>query len=181
MKVIDTRIPGVKIIEPKIFDDERGSFMETWQKDRFAEMVTGYPVDFVQDNQSYSKKNVLRGLHYQSQKMQGKLIRVVSGSILDVAVDIRYGSKTFGEYISVELSAENQKQLWIPKGFAHGFLTLSESAVCIYKASDYYHPEYEKTIAWNDKDLNIDWGTLSPTVSDKDNEGISFKNFIDMR
>ncbi|MFA0026381.1 dTDP-4-dehydrorhamnose 3,5-epimerase, partial [Vibrio sp. 10N.261.49.A5] len=141
MKVIDTRIPGVKIIEPKIFDDERGSFMETWQKDRFAEMVTGYPVDFVQDNQSYSKKNVLRGLHYQSQKMQGKLIRVVSGSILDVAVDIRYGSKTFGEYISVELSAENQKHLWIPKGFAHGFLTLSESAVCIYKASDYYHPE----------------------------------------
>lgn len=181
MKVIDTRIPDVKIIEPRTFNDERGSFMETWQKERFAEMVTGYPVDFVQDNQSFSKRNVLRGLHYQSQRMQGKLIRVVSGNILDVAVDIRDGSKTFGEYVSVELSAENQRQLWIPKGFAHGFLTLSESAVCLYKVTDYYEPKYEKTIAWNDKTLNINWGTLSPTISDKDNEGISFKNFMGMR
>lgn len=180
MKVIDTKIPDVKIIEPAVFSDERGFFMETWQHERFSEEVTGYPVRFVQDNQSYSKKNVLRGLHYQTQKMQGKLVRVVSGSILDVAVDIRKNSPTFGEHVAVEISADNQKQLWIPEGFAHGFLTLSEGAICLYKTSDYYHPEFEKTLAWDDKLLAIEWGIQSPIVSEKDHKGISFNDLLEM-
>ncbi|MGF1867390.1 dTDP-4-dehydrorhamnose 3,5-epimerase [Enterovibrio norvegicus] len=175
MKVIDTDIPDVKIIEPTVFGDERGFFMETWNQQKFEEQVAGQPTTFVQDNHSKSKKGILRGLHYQTENTQGKLVRVISGEVLDVAVDIRKNSPTFGQWVGVYLSAENKKQLWIPKGFAHGFYVTSEEAEFVYKCTDYYNPAAEKSIKWNDVDLNINWGCSKvPSLSGKDSEGIKF-------
>lgn len=157
MKVIPTTIPDVLILEPKVFGDERGFFFESFNARAFAE-ATGLDVTFVQDNHSKSAKNVLRGLHYQlPPKAQGKLVRVVQGEVFDVAVDIRKGSKTFGQWVGEILSAENKKQLWIPPGFAHGFLTLSDTAEFLYKTTDYYSPEHERCVSWRDPVLNIKW------------------------
>lgn len=175
MKVIDTKIPEVKILEPAVFGDDRGFFMETWQQKKFEELVTGKPTTFVQDNHSKSKKGILRGLHYQTENTQGKLVRVVSGEVFDVAVDIRKNSPTFGQWVGVYLSAENKRQLWIPEGFAHGFLVTSTSAEFVYKCTNYYNPSAEHSIAWNDKDLSIEWPAVSQILlSDKDKAGKSF-------
>ena len=168
MKVTPTTIPDVLLIKPKVFGDERGFFFESFNQKVF-EQATGLKVAFVQDNHSKSARNVLRGLHYQAIHPQGKLIRVVQGEVFDVAVDIRKDSKTFGEWVGEILSAENKKQLWIPPGFAHGFLTLSESAEFLYKTTDYYVPEFERCIAWNDPKLGINWPlTAPPILSGKD-------------
>ena len=176
MLAIKTAIPDVLIIEPKVFGDDRGFFFESFNAARFAE-ATGLTVDFVQDNHSKSQKHVLRGLHYQIEpKAQGKLVRVVSGAVFDVAVDIRPGSKTYGMWVGELLSAENKRQLWIPPGLAHGFLTLTETAEFLYKTTDYYSPEHERCIAWNDPDLAIDWPlTAEPVLSAKDKTGAAFK------
>lgn len=175
MKVIETDIPDVKIIEPDVFGDERGFFMEIWNQNKFEELVTGKPTHFVQDNHSKSKKGILRGLHYQTENTQGKLVRVVSGEVFDVAVDIRKGSPTFGQWVGVYLSAENKRQLWIPKGFAHGFYVTSDEAEFVYKCTDYYNPKAEHTILWNDPELGIKWPLNEELyLSDKDNNGISF-------
>ncbi|ANQ15897.1 dTDP-4-dehydrorhamnose 3,5-epimerase [Vibrio natriegens] len=180
MKVIDTRIPDVKIIEPAVFGDERGFFMETWNQARFEEMVTGKPTPFVQDNHSKSKKGVLRGLHFQSKNTQGKLVRVISGEVFDVAVDIRKGSATFGQWVGEYLSEENQRQLWVPEGFAHGFYVTSEQAEFVYKCTDYYNPEANVTIAWDDIDINIQWPKSEIiTLSDADKSGMLLKECID--
>ncbi|MBU2910336.1 dTDP-4-dehydrorhamnose 3,5-epimerase [Vibrio splendidus] len=169
MKVIDTRIPDVKIIEPSVFGDVRGFFMETWNQKKFEELVTGKPTSFVQDNHSKSKKGILRGLHYQTENTQGKLVRVISGEVFDVAVDIRKGSPTFGQWVGEYLSAKNKRQLWVPEGFAHGFYVTSEDAEFVYKCTDYYNPEYERSIAWNDSELSINWPLLDePLLSLKD-------------
>ncbi|QUM87857.1 dTDP-4-dehydrorhamnose 3,5-epimerase [Moritella sp. 36] len=157
MNVIETNIPDVKIIEPTVFGDERGFFMETWNQKKFEELVTGKQTRFVQDNHSKSKQGILRGLHYQTENMQGKLVHVVSGEVFDVAVDIREGSLTFGQWVGVYLSAENKRHLWVPEGFAHGFYVTSESAEFVYKCTNYYDPNSEKVIIWNDIDLAIDW------------------------
>ncbi|HFQ5201046.1 TPA: dTDP-4-dehydrorhamnose 3,5-epimerase [Vibrio vulnificus] len=177
MKVIDTKIPDVKIIEPTVFGDERGFFMETWNQKRFEELVTGKPTKFVQDNHSKSKKGILRGLHYQTENTQGKLVRVVSGEVFDVAVDIRKDSPTFGQWVGEYLSAENKRQLWIPEGFAHGFYVTSEVAEFVYKCTDYYSPQFEKTLIWDDLDLNISWpiNNTVPILSKKDQLGILFQ------
>ena len=174
MKLIPTSIPDVLLFEPPIFGDERGFFMETFRQSEFevlfAELGMTCP-SFVQENMSRSQKHVLRGLHYQQQKAQGKLIRVTAGSLFDVAVDIRKGSKTYGQWFGQVLSAENRLQMYIPPGFAHGFLTLSDYADIIYKCTDYYAPECEKTIAWNDASLNIQWPLeegVEPILSEKD-------------
>lgn len=157
MNIIKTAIPEVLIIEPKVFGDERGFFFESFNQQQFEDAV-GYSVNFVQDNHSKSSKGVLRGLHFQkAPHAQGKLVRCVAGEVFDVAVDIRKGSETFGQWVGVHLSAENKKQLWIPEGFAHGFLTLSESAEFLYKTTDYYAPDSEGCILWNDTDLAIEW------------------------
>ena len=156
MKVTATLIPDVLVIEPKVFGDARGFFCESFNAKAFEEAV-GEHVDFVQDNHSRSAKGVLRGLHYQIQQPQGKLVRVVCGAVFDVAVDIRKSSKTFGQWVGLELSEENQKQLWVPSGFAHGFLVLSESADFLYKTTDYYAPAYERSIVWNDPAIGIAW------------------------
>ena len=157
MKVTDTSIPDVKIIEPTIHEDERGFFFESFNQKQFKEAI-GRNVTFVQDNHSKSQKGVLRGLHYQLPPCaQGKLVRVVQGEVYDVAVDIRESSPTFGQWIGEYLSAKNKKQLWIPEGFAHGFLTLSNNAEFLYKTTDYYSPKHERTIKWNDRSINIDW------------------------
>ncbi|MGR2836018.1 dTDP-4-dehydrorhamnose 3,5-epimerase [Vibrio vulnificus] len=169
MKVIDTHIADVKIIEPTVFGDERGFFMETWNQKRFEELVTGKPTTFVQDNHSKSKKGILRGLHYQPQNTQGKLVRVVSGEVFDVAVDIRKGSPTFGQWVGEYLSAENKRQLWIPEGFAHGFYVTSDEAEFVYKCTDYYNPKAEVSIKWNDENLAIEWPiSTEPLLSEKD-------------
>jgi len=171
MNVIAASIPDVLIIEPKVFGDDRGFFYESFNQKVF-ERQTGVAEVFVQDNHSCSEKNVLRGLHYQSQHSQGKLVRVVSGEVFDVAVDIRKNSPTFGAWAGVNLSAENKRMLWIPKGFAHGFLVLSESAEFLYKTTDYWYPEFEKTILWNDPDVAIAWPTHGdPILSSKDKAG----------
>lgn len=178
MKVIDTKIPDVKIIEPTVFGDERGFFMETWNQKRFEELVTGKPTQFVQDNHSESKKGCLRGLHYQLKPYaQGKLVRCIDGEVFDVAVDIREKSPAFGQWVGVHLSAENKRQLWIPEGFAHGFLVLSETAEIIYKTTDYYTPESDRGIRWNDKDLAISWPIegLELILSEKDSHQPIFK------
>ena len=176
MNIIDTKIPGLKIIEPDIFGDERGFFLETFQKIKYSDFL-GINDDFVQDNMSRSKKSILRGLHYQIEKPQGKLVSVLSGSVFDVAVDIRKGSPTFGQWVGVELSFENKRQFWVPKGFAHGFLVLSESADFCYKCTDYYHPESEMSIAWNDESLGIDWPIdCVPTLSQKDKGALSLSS-----
>lgn len=157
MNVIDTSIPDVKIIESTVFGDERGFFMETWSQNKFETLVTQRACNFVQDNHSKSKKGILRGLHYQTENTQGKLVRVISGEVFDVAVDIRKNSATFGKWVGVLLSAENKRQLWVPEGFAHGFYVTSEEAEFVYKCTDYYNPKAEHSIIWNDPVLNITW------------------------
>ncbi len=176
MNIIKTNLPDVLIIEPKVFGDSRGFFFESFNQKLWREK-TGISATFVQDNHSHSEKNVLRGLHYQIQQPQGKLVRVVRGSVFDVAVDIRQTSPTFGQWTGAELSEENKRQFWIPEGFAHGFLVLSESAEFLYKTTDYWAPQHERTIAWNDPDLNITWPIKEPPIlSAKDAKGTSFKD-----
>lgn len=175
MKIIPTQMPEVLVIEPNVFGDDRGFFFESFNAKRFKEK-TGVDVTFVQDNHSKSGKNVLRGLHYQIRQPQGKLVRVVAGEVFDVAVDIRRSSPTFGKWVGEFLSAENKRQLWVPVGFAHGFLVVSDVAEFLYKTTDYYAPEHERCILWNDPDLNIQWPTDdTPLVSEKDNRSDSFK------
>ena len=177
MGVVATTIPDVKIIEPQVFDDERGFFFESFNQRRFEELI-GRPVNFVQDNHSRSAKNVLRGLHYQIRQPQAKLVRVIEGAVFDVAVDIRRSSATFGKWVGVDLSAQNKRQIWIPEGFAHGFLVLSDWAEFLYKATDYWYPEHERSIAWNDAQLDIEWPLVEfkPVVSKKDEFGAPFAN-----
>jgi dTDP-4-dehydrorhamnose 3,5-epimerase len=168
MEVKPTSLPGVLIIEPKIFGDERGFFYESFNERRFMEL-TRVATRFVQDNHSKSAKNVLRGLHYQIRQPQGKLVRVVSGEVFDVAVDIRKSSPTFGQWVGVALSADNKRQLWIPEGFAHGFVVMSESAETLYKTTDYWAPEHERCILWNDPAIGIQWPiNAAPLLSAKD-------------
>lgn len=175
MKLIQTGLQDAFVIEPQVFGDARGFFMESWNRRTFAQL--GLDLDFVQDNHSRSQRGVLRGLHYQLRQPQGKLVRVVSGSVFDVAVDLRRASPTFGRWAGVELSAHNQRMFWVPPGFAHGFLVLSESADFLYKATDYYAPEHERSILWNDPDLAIDWplAGATPLLAAKDASGIAFK------
>jgi dTDP-4-dehydrorhamnose 3,5-epimerase len=175
MQAIQTEIPDVLIIEPKVFGDTRGFFYESYNQKKFEQLV-GRKVNFVQDNHSRSAQNVLRGLHYQIQQPQGKLVRVTQGEVFDVAVDIRKSSPTFGRSVAVNLSAENKRMLWIPEGFAHGFLVLSENAEFLYKATDYWAPEHERCIAWNDPELFINWPlTGTPLLSTKDAVGKPLK------
>jgi dTDP-4-dehydrorhamnose 3,5-epimerase len=172
---ISTSLPGVVILEPRVFGDERGFFLESYNEKVFAEL--GIEVRFVQDNHSSSRQNVLRGLHYQIKQAQGKLVRAVEGAILDVAVDVRRNSPTFGGWEAVRLSGENKRMLWIPPGFAHGFRVISEKAQVLYKATDYYAPEHERTLAWNDPDLKIDWEVEGePIVSAKDQRGVALRD-----
>ncbi|MBC3420812.1 dTDP-4-dehydrorhamnose 3,5-epimerase [Pseudomonas sp. RW3S2] len=176
MNVINTAIPEVLIIEPKVFGDSRGFFLESFNARTFAER-TGVDVEFVQDNHSRSQRGVLRGLHYQLQNPQGKLVRVTQGEVLDVVVDIRRGSPTFGRWVSARLSAENHHQMWVPAGFAHGFVVLSESADFLYKTTDYYNPAAERCIRWDDPQLAIDWQLESePLLSAKDQAGVLLRN-----
>jgi dTDP-4-dehydrorhamnose 3,5-epimerase len=171
LNIIATSIPDVLIIEPKVFGDERGFFFESFNSRQFNDIV-GREVQFVQDNHSRSAKNVLRGLHYQIQQPQGKLVRAVRGTVFDVAVDIRKSSPTFGQHVGVELSAENKRMLWVPPGFAHGFLVLSEVAEFLYKTTDYWAPEFERSIAWNDSVIGIRWPIDgAPSLSAKDQAG----------
>lgn len=175
MKFTPTSLPDLILIEPRVFGDSRGFFMETFQARLFAE--AGIPTNFVQDNQSGSKCGILRGLHYQVQQAQGKLVRVVVGAVYDVAVDLRGKSPTFGQWFGIELSAENKRQLWVPAGFAHGFYVLSDWAELAYKATDYYAPQHERSILWNDPQLAIHWPLLDgqpPILSAKDIEGKRF-------
>lgn len=175
MKVLPTKISDVLIIEPKVFGDDRGFFFESFNKKTF-QASTGIKAEFVQDNHSKSSKGVLRGLHYQIKQPQGKLVRASSGEVLDIAVDIRKSSPTFGQWVGVILSAVNRRQLWVPEGFAHGFIVLSETAEFLYKTTDYYAPEHERCIHWNDTDLDVDWRYGDePLVSEKDARGVSFK------
>lgn len=172
MKAIATNIPEVMILEPKVFGDKRGFFFESFNQHTFNQ-VTGLDVQFVQDNHSRSSQGVLRGLHYQVEQAQGKLVRVTEGAVFDVAVDLRQSSATFGQWVGIELSADNYRQLWIPPGFAHGFVVLSERADFLYKTTDYYAPEFERCLAWNDPRLNINWQYLGePQLSEKDQQGI---------
>lgn len=174
MKVIETTIPGVLILEPKVFGDERGFFLESWNRRTFSAL--GIDSEFVQDNHSRSQRGVLRGLHYQIRQPQGKLVRVVSGEVFDVAVDLRKSSPTFGQWTGVTLSADNKRLFWIPPGCAHGFLTLSETADFLYKATDYYAPEHERALLWNDPELAIDWPLpFPPTLSAKDAAGVPLR------
>ena len=176
MNTIPTNIADIIILEPKVFGDSRGFFLESFNQLAFNK-ATGLDVQFVQDNHSRSAKGVLRGLHYQIQKPQGKLVRVTQGAVFDVAVDIRKSSPTFGQWAGIELSAENHLQLWIPPGFAHGFVVLSESADFLYKTTDYYAPEFERCIAWNDPDIGIDWQYhAEPLLSAKDQQGVLLKD-----
>ncbi|MCZ2126856.1 MAG: dTDP-4-dehydrorhamnose 3,5-epimerase [Anaerolineales bacterium] len=172
MEFTPTEIPDIILIKPKVFEDPRGYFMEVFREERFAAL--GIAQSFVQENQSLSQKGVLRGLHYQIRQAQGKLVRVVSGEIFDVAVDIRRSSPTFGQWVGATLSAENRHQLWIPAGFAHGFYVTSERAEVLYKVTDYYAPEWERSILWNDPQIGVDWripADASPVLSPKDEAG----------
>ena len=172
-KVTPTAIPDLLILAPKVFGDSRGFFFESFNAKNFAQ-ATGLNVNFVQDNHSRSSKGVLRGLHYQVQQTQGKLVHVTQGAVFDVAVDIRKSSPTFGKWVGCELSASNHRQLWIPPGFAHGFLVLSESADTLYKTTDYYAPAHERCIAWNDPSIGINWPKgITPLLSAKDQQGIA--------
>ena len=175
VNVIPTDIPGVLVIEPQVFGDERGFFLESFNQKKFSD-ETGLNHQFVQDNHSRSRQNILRGLHYQVQQVQGKLVRVVLGEIYDVVVDIRRSSGTFGQWVGVTLSAENKRQLWVPPGFAHGFYVLSDSADVLYKTTDYYAPQHERSILWNDADLAIKWPLVSqtPVLSEKDQQAAQF-------
>ena len=175
MKVIATSLPGLLVLEPKVFRDARGFFLESFNENAMAS--AGIREHFVQDNHSYSARNVLRGLHYQVGHPQGKLVRVVAGEIFDVAVDLRRSSPTFGKWDGVTLSGDNFRMLWIPAGLAHGFRVLSDGAHVLYKATDFYHPECERTLAWNDPEVNINWQVdAPPIVSDKDAKGASFRD-----
>lgn len=172
MKATPLAIPDVLLIEPRVFGDERGFFFESFNQARFEEAV-GHAVNFVQDNHSRSVRNVLRGLHYQIQQPQGKLVRVVAGEVFDVAVDLRRSSPTFGQWVGALLSAENKHQLWVPEGFGHGFVVLSEQAEFLYKTTDYYAPQYERCVRWDDPSLAIDWRLQGdPVLSAKDAQGL---------
>ena len=173
MKITPTSLPGVLILEPRVFGDERGFFYESFNAKKFTEL-TGVDLPFVQDNHSMSAKNILRGLHYQIKQPQGKLVRVIAGAVYDVAVDLRRSSPHFGQWTGVELSAENQRQLWVPPGFAHGFVVTSESAQFLYKTTDYWAPEHERCLQWNDPALAIDWPISgTPQLSAKDQAGVA--------
>ncbi|MDR2710782.1 MAG: dTDP-4-dehydrorhamnose 3,5-epimerase [Burkholderiales bacterium] len=175
MNIIAATIPDVKILEPHVFSDARGFFFESWNRKTLAD--AGLDVDFVQDNHSYSTKNVLRGLHYQIEHAQGKLVRAIVGEVFDVAVDLRRSSPTFGHWVGVTLSAENKRMLWIPPGFAHGFVVRSETAEFLYKTTDYWHAEYERTLLWNDPALAIEWGLVeAPVLAAKDAAGVLLKD-----
>jgi dTDP-4-dehydrorhamnose 3,5-epimerase len=169
VNVIETDLPGVLIIEPKVFGDDRGFFMETWNKERYAE--AGIPTEFVQDNLSFSSRGVLRGLHFQDPNPQGKLVSVLQGEVYDVAVDIRRCSPTFGKWTGVRLSSENKRQLYVPEGFAHGFCVTSKTALFSYKCTDFYDPQAEKVLIWNDPGVGIEWPEIEPLISDKDSGG----------
>lgn len=174
MEILDTNIPDVKILQPKVFGDERGFFMETFRDSWFRENVSD--VHFLQDNHSKSSRGILRGLHFQTEQTQGKLVRVVSGEVFDVAVDLREGSPTFGQWAGTTLSAENGRQFWVPAGFAHGFLVTSESAEFVYKCTEYYHPQSEVSLRWDDPEVGIEWPITdgpSPQLSEKDLNGLS--------
>jgi len=176
MKLIPTAIPDLLIFEPKVFGDQRGFFLESYNQLTF-QSLTGLSLNFVQDNHSRSGKNVLRGLHYQIQQPQGKLVRVTSGKVFDVAVDLRKSSPTFGHWDGVELSGDNHRQLWVPPGFAHGFVVLSEQADFLYKTTDYYAPEHERCIRWDDPDVGIVWPEgIAPLLSGKDQQGLSLQD-----
>jgi len=176
MKVTPTKIPDLLIIEPDVFDDERGFFLESYNKKKFED-ATGITCDFVQDNHSLSTKGVLRGLHYQIRQPQAKLVRVTRGEVFDIAVDIRKQSPTYGHWVGMVVSAEDKRQLWIPVGFAHGFLVLSEAAEFLYKTTDYYAPEYQRCIRWDDETLGIEWPNDHEYIlSDKDRNGDDFLN-----
>ncbi|WP_371375375.1 dTDP-4-dehydrorhamnose 3,5-epimerase [Thalassotalea aquiviva] len=175
MKIIDTKIPEVKIIEPKVFGDERGFFLETFQADRYQSII-GEGLSFVQDNHSRSARGVLRGLHFQKTKPQGKLVRVVRGEVFDVAVDIRKDSPTYGQWEGVILSEENKRQFWVPPGFAHGFVVLSDTADFEYKCTDYYDPSDEGSLIWNDQDIGIEWPITDVQLSEKDKVATAFKD-----
>jgi dTDP-4-dehydrorhamnose 3,5-epimerase len=175
MNIVRTAISDCVIIEPRVFKDERGEFFESFNAQKFSELIDR-TVSFVQDNQSTSHRGVLRGLHYQIEQTQGKLVRVVSGAVYDVAVDLRRSSKTFGKWVGEHLSAENQRMFWVPPGFAHGFVVMSDSATFLYKTTSYYAPAHERTLAWNDATLAIDWPVTNPTVSAKDAIGKSLKD-----
>src|SRR6266567_5461710 len=175
IKTIPVSLPGVFLLEPRVFSDDRGFFFESYNQQAMAE--AGIQERFVQDNHSCSHRNVLRGLHYQIKQTQGKLVRVVEGEVLDVAVDLHRGSPTFGGWEAVRLSGENKRMLWIPKGFAHGFRVISEKAQVLYKATDYYAPEHERTLAWNDPGLKIDWDLEGdPIVSARDKRGVTLRD-----
>ena len=177
MQIIKTSIPDVLILDPRVFGDERGFFMETYQARQFKEL--GLPTQFVQDNHSGSGKGILRGLHYQIRQAQGKLVRVISGEVFDVAVDLRRTSSTFGKWVGATLSAQNKHLIWIPSGFAHGFYVLSDWAEIVYKATDYYAPEWERSILWNDPELDIKWpipDQPAPILSTKDANGRLFRD-----
>lgn len=176
MKVIQTSIPDVLIMEPHVFGDERGFFLESWNAREFSRQV-GSDVQFVQDNHSCSQRGVLRGLHYQVQRPQGKLVRVLRGRVFDVAVDLRKSSPTFGQWVGTELSEHNHRQMWISVGFAHGFIVLSDSADFLYKTTDYYAPEHERCLIWNDPAIGIDWPLdVEPILSAKDRAGVLLRN-----
>ena len=175
MNVLKTPLAGALVLEPKTYEDERGFFIESYSQRAFDEI--DIREDFVQDNHSYSKRGVLRGLHYQIQKPQGKLVRVVSGEIVDVFVDLRRSSPTFGRAHEVHLSGDNKRMAWVPVGFAHGFYALSEAAHVLYKTTEFYFPELERTILWNDPELNIEWGvTVGPVLSEKDRNGVRLRD-----
>ncbi|AWY42251.1 dTDP-4-dehydrorhamnose 3,5-epimerase [Pseudomonas putida] len=176
MNVIATELPGILIIEPRVFEDDRGFFFESFNADAFAH-ATGAQATFVQDNHSRSRKGVLRGLHYQLETPQGKLVRVISGEVLDVVVDMRRSSAHFGQWLTVRLSAADHRQLWVPEGFAHGFVALSETAEVLYKTTDYYDPQAERSLRWDDPDLAIDWQLDgAPLLSAKDQSAALFKD-----
>jgi dTDP-4-dehydrorhamnose 3,5-epimerase len=174
MKVLETPLAGALVLEPRVFEDDRGFFLESYNQRSFEKI--GIMEDFVQDNHSYSKRGVLRGLHYQVQKPQGKLVRVVSGEVLDVLVDLRKSSASFGHAHSVKLSGENRRMAWIPAGFAHGYYVLSDAAHVLYKTTEFYYPELERTILWNDQELNIKWEAIrEPLLSEKDRRGVRLR------
>jgi dTDP-4-dehydrorhamnose 3,5-epimerase len=176
MQILATAIPEVVILEPKVFGDERGFFYECWNRRGFAEL--GLDLDFVQDNHSKSARGILRGLHYQTARVQAKLVRVVAGEVFDVAVDLRRSSPTFGKWVGVTLSAANRRQLWIPPGFAHGFYVTGEGAEFLYKCTDYYAPQHEVALRWDDPDIGIEWPLVDgrpPTLSAKDAQGLSLR------
>jgi dTDP-4-dehydrorhamnose 3,5-epimerase len=172
LNIVATDFAGLVVIEPRVFEDARGFFMETFHSERFA--AAGLPTNFVQDNHSLTRRNVIRGLHYQIEHPQGKLVRAIRGQVFDVAVDLRRGSATFGRWFGIELSETNRKQVFIPVGFAHGFCALTDMAEVIYKCTDVYHPAGERTIVWNDTDLNVRWPIEEPVLAEKDKRGVRF-------